>query len=275
MELKAARHLWGFARDWETGFADFASLGYEGIDAVLPVSEKEALFRDLLERHGFFYIAQIGTVGQTLQEHLDSFRAQVERAVTFEPLLINAHSGRDAFSAAESREFFREALQIQADCGVPVVHETHRSRVLYNPWITRDLLREFPEMKLCCDFSHWINVCERLIHDQVEIIRLCAQRCLHIHARVGYEHGPQVPDPRAPEYAAHLEAHESWWEMIWYAQQDAGRELLTFTPEFGPPRYLHTLPFTDVPVTDLEEICNWQMRRQKEQFGAWSTKLKD
>ena len=47
------------------------------------------------------------------------------------------------------------------------------------------------------DFSHWVCVCERLIEDQIDIVRQCAERCLHVHARVGYEEGPRSPN-RAP-----------------------------------------------------------------------------
>jgi hypothetical protein len=28
-------------------------------------------------------------------------------------------------------------------------------------------------------------------------------------------------------------------------------------PEFGPQPYLPSLPFTNVPVTDLNAVCNW------------------
>jgi hypothetical protein len=102
----------------------------------------------------------------------------------------------------------------------------------------------------------------------MEIIRLCAEHCIHIHARVGYEEGPQVPDPRAPEYERHLAAHERWWSMIWDAQEKRGVTESTLTPEFGAPDYLHTLPYSRMPVANLWDICNWQAERQKARFGA-------
>lgn len=40
------------------------------------------------------------------------------------------------------------------------------------------------------------------------ILKLVADRTFHIHARVGYAHGPQVPDPSAPEYLGALEVTE-------------------------------------------------------------------
>ena len=55
--------------------------------------------------------------------------------------------------------------------------------------------------------------------------------------------------------------------MIWEAQKRRGIRISTLTPEFGPPAYQHTLPFTGVPVSNLEEICDWQARRQAENFA--------
>lgn len=148
-----------------------------------------------------------------------------------------------------------------------MAHETHRGRTFYNPWTTARVLEGVDGLQLCCDLSHWVCVCERLLDDE-GILRLCAQRCLHIHARVGYEEGPQVPDPAAPEYRPHLEAHERWWDMMWDQQEKRGMAATTLTPEFGPPAYLHTLPHTNVPVADLWAVCNWQAARQKQRFAA-------
>lgn len=39
-------------------------------------------------------------------------------------------------------EFFEAALRIEQEMGVMVVHETHRRRVLYNPFVARDLCRK-------------------------------------------------------------------------------------------------------------------------------------
>lgn len=218
-------------------------------------------------RTAFDYIPQVFSQGKTVEEHLESFREQVGEAKSFRPRLINAHSGRDAFSEDESVRFFEGALKIEAKAGLAIAHETHRGRILFNPWTTDRLLARFDGLKLCCDFSHWVCVCERLIEDQVEILRRCASRCRHLHARVGYEQGPQVPDPRAPEYQQHLEAHERWWRLVGDAQERRGDKVTTLTPEFGPPDYLHTLPFTRAPVSDLKEICDWQARRQAAHFA--------
>ena len=267
MNLMLFRHLWGAAGDWEGLFPRFKQAGYRGIESPVPPPEDRKRFRALLRKHSLEFIPQIFSHGKTVAEHLDSLREQIAVAKPFAPRFINAHSGQDAFSEDQSIRLFEGALQLEAKCGLPIAHETHRGRILFNPWITSKLLTRFPQLKLCCDFSHWVCVCERLIEDQAGIIRQCADRCLHVHARVGYEQGPQVPDPRAPEYRRHLEAHEAWWRLVWRAQERRGFRVSTLTPEFGPPDYQHTLPFTRMPVSNLEEICDWQARRQMENFA--------
>ena len=145
--------------------------------------------------------------------------------------------------------------------------ETHRSRSFFNPWTTRDILEELPELKLTCDFSHWCVVCERLIDTEPEILKLCAARAHHVHARVGYDQGPQVPHPAAPLYGEALAAHERWWAQIWESQLRRGCKATTMTPEFGPDGYLQSHPFTAVPVADLEEINTWMAQRQRRRFN--------
>jgi hypothetical protein len=267
MQLLLTRHLWGITDPWEQSFPRIRAAGYRAIEAPLPNPADLARFRDLLAQYDFAYIAMIFTSGATVAEHLDSFRAQAAAGRSLQPLLINSHSGRDAWDQDQSSNFFEQALAFEATLDVLVAHETHRGRIFFNPWITHRLLQQFERLKLCCDLSHWVCVCERLLDDQLDVIQQCASRCLHLHTRVGYEHGPQVPDPRAPEYQRHLEAHERWWDMIWDAQAAQGLTLSTLTPEFGPPGYLHTLPYSNMPVADLWEICDWMAQRQAARFA--------
>ncbi len=269
MRLMLYRHLWGVDEPWETVFPKIKENGYHGIEThLLPSEDERRRFGELLRLSDFRFIAMIFTAGKTVDEHLSSFEKQIAETLPFEPTLINCHSGVDAWSEEQSSRFFEGALEVESKHGVSIAHETHRGRILFNPWITASLLDRFDELKLCCDFSHWVCVCERLIDDQTEIIKQCADRAIHLHARVGYDEGPQVPDPRAPEYKKHLEAHEQWGNMIWAAQKRRGLAVTSLTPEFGPPPYLQTLTYTNMPVANLWDICNWQAKRQSERFAA-------
>ena len=93
---------------------------------------------------------------------------------------------------------------------------------------------------------------------------------LNVHSRVGYDQGPQVPHPAAPEYADALASHQRCWEAVWTAQMARGYAETTMTPEFGPDGYLHHLPFTDAPVADLWDINSWIGATEQKHFAAWS-----
>jgi len=266
MKLEVMRHLWGVDEPWERVFPKIKDLGYAGIESPLPEPNRASEFAGLLEKHDLSYVAMVFTGGANVDEHVKSLEEQIERAKGLAPLFINAHSGSDRWSADDAKRFYERALALRGKAGMRITHETHRGRVFYNPWITRDVLLALPELELTCDYSHWVCVAERLIDSEIEILKLCADHAHHIHARVGYEQGPQVPDPRAPEYQRHVEAHERWWDLVWDSQQRRGFTTTTLTPEFGPSTYLHTLPFTNVPVADLWDVCNWQCKRQRTRF---------
>ena len=132
-------------------------------------------------------------------------------------------------------------------------------------------MRQLPELRLTCDFSHWCVVCERLIDTESDILALCADRAQHLHARVGYDQGPQVPHPAAPEHSKALAAHERWWRQIWESQRARGEAVSTMTPEFGPDGYMQCLPFTGAPVAELRQINAWMAERQKRRFAEFLT----
>jgi hypothetical protein len=132
--------------------------------------------------------------------------------------------------------------------------------------MTAKMMELFPDLKLCCDFSHWVCVSESLLEEHTDLIRRSAERCHHLHARVGHEQGPQVSDPSAAEYARHLAAHEAWWDMVWAAQRRRGDDLSTLVPEFGPPPYAPTLPGTEIPLRNVTEVCDWMATRQSERY---------
>src|SRR5262249_16282785 len=151
--------------------------------------------------------------------------------------------------------------ELERRIGLEINHETHRGRPMFTPAATARLLREFPQLHINADFSHFVNVCESLLEDQGEDMRLCISRARHVHGRIGHEEGRQVNDRGAREWERHVAAHEGWWEEIVRARLRAGAELFTFNPEFGPPNYMPTLPYTAQPVSDLWEVCLSVARR--------------
>ncbi|HZF02426.1 MAG TPA: sugar phosphate isomerase/epimerase [Methylomirabilota bacterium] len=275
MELKIYKTLWGHQGTLDDAIADCREQEFDGIEGQAPsIKNARAEFRKIVSNAGLEFIAEICTAGSYVPDrqaspykHLESLRCRAEAAAECSPKFLTIIAGCDAWSIGQSADFFGAALGIVDEFGIPVSFETHRSRSFFNPWTTRDILQQLPELKLTCDFSHWCVVCERLIIDtEPEIIALCAERAHHIHARVGYDQGPQVPHPAAPEFHNALEAHENWWTQVWRNQMARGVAVSTMTPEFGPDGYLQCQPFTGEPVADLLEINRWMAKRERERF---------
>lgn len=271
MRLERYRHLWGVDAPLEQVAPRLKDLGYAGIESA--VRGRGEAIKSLLDEHDLKFIPQVFTAGEDgaaadVTGHLDSLKRQIDEAMPLQPVLINCHGGRDAWTLAEAVAFYEGTLALEEEAGVPIAHETHRGRFFFNPWQTRDLLQRVEGVRLCADLSHWVCVCERLLDGLDEIIEQVAARTIHVHARVGFAGGPQVPDPRVARYADEVAAHERWWDRIWQAQASAAMAVSTLTPEFGPPPYMHVNPATDEPAADLWAICQWQAERQAKRFAA-------
>jgi sugar phosphate isomerase/epimerase len=282
MKLLMLRSVWSGSSNLEQLIQQTIADGFDGIEGPIPRDSyhRRELCKQLAE-HQLVYIAE-ATTGinpeatgdwwiphrdRTLQDHLKDLRWTVEHAAEMRALFVSTMCGYDAWSWQQNLDFFGQALALEQAVGIAIGFETHRSRSLFNPWVTRDLLLEFPTMKLTCDFSHWCVVCERLIDTEWEILELCAQRALHIQCRVGYAQHAQVPDPRAPEYRLALDAHERWWDLIWQSQHARGFTQVTMMPEFLHDGYMQTLPYTQMPVADLRDITCWIADRQRQRFA--------
>lgn len=253
------RALWGMTGPLPEQIERIAAAGYDGVEGAPPAPDvmSRAEFAALLAQHHLKWIA-----GAFVADQAD-LEPTLARLAEYGPLKIDLHGGRDSMSHDEGSAFFEEALRVEAKVGVPVGHETHRGRLLFTPWDTAYYLKRFDALKIVADYSHWVNVCERLPDDQADALALANARAVHVHGRVGYEEGPQVPDPAAPEYARHLAWHEQQWAAIKAHHEKAGAAFMTFTPEYGPPGYLHTLPHTNVPVADLWSVCLWGAERAR------------
>lgn len=225
-----------------------------------PVDEIVAIHHT----YGMALVGQILTEGRTADEHLRSLDEQAEVALQCGSVLVNNHAGRDIFSFEDNVRIFQRMVDLSRESGVTFIAETHRGRPTYSAVETRRYLEAVPELRLAADFSHWMVVHESDLSDQDDNVAAAIDRSAHIHARVGYEEGPQVPDPRAPEWEHHVANHLQLWQRIVDRHRQAGADVLTITPEFGPPNYMHTQPFTKEPVADTWEV-NVYMRDLLEQ----------
>ena len=277
MQLLRFKTLWGHPGTPEQAAALAVAAGFDGLEAPLP--QAGAARDDLagaLHGHGLRWIQEICTAGSyvprrdaSVAEHLEDFETQLRDGRALGAEFANVMGGCDAWPLDDSVRFFAEAHGIAERLGVTASFETHRGRSFFNPWTTVAVLDRVPTLPVTCDFSHWAVVCERLPDSEWDCIERVAEQALHVHARVGYDQGPQVPHPGAPEYAGALASHQRCWEAVWQAQRRRGLPQTTLTPEFGPDGYLHTLPFTDAPVADLWDLNRWIGDCQQRHFHRW------
>ena len=281
MKLQIFKTLWGHSGSLQEAAVEAMAANFDGLEGPVPQQTgQQGLLADILANNALLYIAEICTAGSYVPErradvaaHLASLESQLSACIYVKPEFVNCIGGCDAWSLDEHLAFFSGAMKLAKDAGIEISFETHRSRSLFNPWITQRVVEALPAIRLTCDFSHWCVVCERLIDSERDVITAIAANAFHIHARVGYDQGPQVPHPAAPEYGHCLRAHQSWWEILWRAQHRNGFSRTTLTPEFGPDGYLHLLPHTQAPVADLWQINRWMADTEKQHFLKFMAQL--
>ena len=245
---------WGYSGSWEEFASRIKSLGYDGAELWYPADAREreeilSAFRARQLQFGFL----IGSGERDFQKHLGQFRSSLEGASAAKPVYINCHSGRDHFSFDQNKRFIDLTTQVSKQSGVPVYHETHRARILYSAPVARQFIKSLPDLRITFDVSHWCNVHESLLADQEETLSEALGRVDHIHARIGHPEGPQVNDPRAPEWKDAVLAHFAWWDTVVSRKKREGN-LMTFLTEFGPVDYMPSLPYTRQPVADQWDI---------------------
>ena len=257
MKVKFYCPYWGSASlPYQLFLKKVKDAGYDGVEMSLPFSKPEKSdILSLLKEYDLELVAQHWeTSHPDPLLHREIYRRHLLNLAEANPVFINSQTGKDYFSFEENSELIKIAFQIGRETGIPVVHETHRGKFSFALHITRHYLEKIPELELGLDISHWCSVAESLLNDQQESLNLALGRTRHIHARVGYAEGPQITDPRLPEWGDAVNFHLSCWDKVFENFKILGKENLTITPEFGPYPYMVHLPFTQMPVANQWEI---------------------
>ncbi|NSL85397.1 sugar phosphate isomerase/epimerase [Chitinophaga sp. Mgbs1] len=260
---------WGYEGTTDEFCAAAKKAGYDGIEVWWPTSAEaqQELFA-ALSKHQLEVGYLCAGYDSDYTKHAHQFEAALKAATTQSkqpPLYINSHSGRDYFTFEQNAALIDITTRISAASGIPVYHETHRSRMLFAAHVARQFITAKPALRLTLDISHWCNVHESLLEDQQETVSKALERASHIHARIGHAEGPQVNDPRAPEWDNAVKAHFSWWDQVVRRHREAGKPLTILT-EFGPADYLPALPYTRQPVANQWDINVYMMQQLRQRY---------
>ena len=257
MQLKILCTKWGQEHlSTEDFFTKVKEAGYDGVDTWAPedTNEREHFIQLLSEYDLAIVSHQHQAVGNNINDFCKSFEYYLQLSLECNPICINSHSGRDYFTLDEQLKVIDTAQNFSVKNNITVAHETHRGRIGYSPVNSRDLFKLRPELKITADFSHWVCVSESWLENfQLELTD-AIQRTGHIHARVGFTQGPQIPDPRLKAWEEPVEFFLKLWKRIWQNQELLGSKYFTITPEFGPPPYMWTKTENNEPVVNQWEI---------------------
>ncbi|MBN2762310.1 MAG: sugar phosphate isomerase/epimerase [Bacteroidales bacterium] len=271
MEIKFFCPHWGSKHlDLKLFLEKVKNAGYDGVEMSLPLGPKEK--KEILEMLGHYDLQLVAQHWETLtgdfDAHKEEYRQRVENLASARPLLVNSQTGKDYFSFEQNAELIKIAAEISQKYNIKIIHETHRGKFSFAAHVAAGYLKRIPTLRLTIDLSHWCAVAESYLDDQQDAVKLVLSRADHIHARVGFPEGPQIPDPRVPEWKEALDTHVGWWNEVVRRKQKEGESSFTITPEFGPFPYMPVLPFTRQPITDQWEVNVYMMNYLKSALNA-------
>ena len=274
--IKTFKTLWGSTHPIEIIGEIAANEAFDGIEGPIPKTDLEQqLLAKTIKENNLLYIAEIATTGTfipdrrlNVSDHLNDLTTQLERICYLEPLFITCLGGCDAWEESQSIDFFNCAIEITKKFDLDISFETHRGRSLFNPWTTKNLTRLVPSLKLTFDVSHWDVICEGLQESDIEIIRKIAKHGHHIHARVGYDQGAQVPDPSKGKYREQTKKYFEIWKALIDDQIQRGFKLQTLTPEFGPDGYDYRDLEGNRSLVNIEKLNQFINQALKKTFNS-------
>lgn len=271
MDIQFFCPRWGSENiPWDTFYQKVKDAGYDGVEFGIgnAMDERELdNVWNLAEKYGMKMIVQCYDTGEAdFSKHLYWYGKWFEKIKPYPCVKVNTQTGRDIFSFEQNKVIVDLAAGAEQDTGVEVLHETHRNKMLFAAHIARGYLEKIPDMKITLDISHWLCVAETFLEDQSNAVELAIERTEHIHARVGYIEGPQVPDPRVKEWEYALNRHIAWWDKIAERKRKENK-LLTITPEFGPFPYLVPVPESGKPVCNQWEVNVFMMELLKKRYS--------
>ncbi len=268
MRIKFYAPEWGNTLPFATFCQNVKAAGYDGVEMALPLHSRE---REeclaILQQNDLELIGQYWqSVERDLTEHCLNYEKYLRNLIAANPVFINCQTGKDFFTIDQNRQLFDLAARIAAETGVKIIHETHRGKALFAAHVCQMYLATLPATRITLDISHWCAVHESMLDDQTEAVDLAISHTDHIHSRVGHPEGPQVNDPRAPEWESTLNAHLAWWDRVVDRHRATGTQL-TITTEFGPATYMPVLPYTQMPVANQWAVNVFMMNLLKERYS--------
>jgi len=138
---------------------------YDGIEIGIPSDTPQRReLRALLDEYQLDVIAhQYQAAGEVFDDYLRSFEQCIEVAASFEPVLVNSHTGRDCWTREQNLRFVEITQKAEQRFGIPILHESHRRHFLYSAPAALEYFQQAPSLMITADFAHWVCVAESLL----------------------------------------------------------------------------------------------------------------
>jgi hypothetical protein len=271
MRAKFIRTLWGVTAPLHEYLPLLAARGFAGIETSPLFHTPQDLMEILdhlkpeelpLRKVPLQFILLVLTSGETVHQHLQSIRDQINTclSLTINPIKVNIHGGCDYWNWGLVVDYFEGFQLIIAEYPtLLLMHETHRSRMMYSPWATHKILIAYPDLRITADLSHWVVVAERHLftNEFSECMELIYRNTSHIHARPCSPQFIQLSEPSDPYFIEDVEAFKTYWRNILKEQKLLGINEITVDPEFGPPPYSLVKHHSNgVMIRDLESCVD-------------------
>lgn len=258
-ELKTFTSLWammphddsGVILPYEEICQKVAEAGYDGMAIDLGAGDvaQAREVEPIMARHGLTPL--IVAFPKTVEDLRDTLKMSKEMGSPFVDVIGQVMPINVEGMIPVIRRWIEMAEQID----IPVQFETHRNCITNDLFTTLSLLDAVPEMRLCCDLSHYVVDREfklPLAHHEQQMIGRILNRSDSFQGRVASRQQIQLQID-FPQHQKWVELFKAWWRQgfeAWCQQNDDGDCI--FLCELGPPEYA----ITD---KDGKELSNrWQ-----------------
>ena len=148
LNLEVLATNWGFEGSLDSFCFKVKAAGYDGIEIWWPMEKKaqDELFT-ALKKHNLSVGFLCGAGHSSFKEHFAHFVSMIDAAAknkVQKPLYINCHSGKDYFSFEENKSFIDHTTRLSKETIILILHETHRSRMLYAAPVARQFMLTHP-----------------------------------------------------------------------------------------------------------------------------------
>ena len=228
-------------------FSQIKDTGYDGVQFASPTGP-----RDLREcQAAGLEFAASGRIDQG-----DETNPHAERWAGDGFVCATLHVGSGLEDNDAAARLIESVLTASSAHKIALYIETHRATIFQDMWRTVQFVKQFPEIRINGDFSHWYTGQEMVyggFDQKVEFTRPVLERVRFIHGRIANPGCIQVKidpeDNQEPDYVRHF-------RQLWTACFRAGARI--FTPELLSSKIYYARSFPGSNGTPVEESDRWE-----------------